>query len=94
MAKCLGNHVFDPGKKGWKCPECGSKSLIVDYTEDGADEDCNNLHKHDCVKCDDCDAEWDGFKISKIFLKKSQMVKCFHCKGKGWVTKKTKGKKK
>ena len=93
VMECKARHAkFQPTNEEWACPKCGAgieQFSIWEATEEAADG-CELLHSDDWCSCSGCGYGAAGYKVSSALARKSSMITCPHCKGKGVVRKEEK----
>lgn len=87
---CNAKHAkYQPTDEEFVCPTCGhgplNNGLVIDETQDDANDDCPMLHEGDSLRCYECGYETSGKAFSKKCQTKANMIPCPHCKGKGFV---------
>jgi len=89
---CEAKHTkHQPTDNEWSCPHCDSDTVdglfYIETIADNAEEGCQLLHEEDLIVCHACDKQWSGKALTDALKKKSSLVVCPHCKGKGVVPK-------
>lgn len=85
---------YNPTDEEFLCPKCGSSEFFID---EGPGVDalsgvaCELLHDEDVICCYDCGHTISGKKFANMVLKKEKLIKCPHCKGKGYIKEKIDG---
>lgn len=79
---------YQPTDEEFVCPKCGSSEFFLQEgpgvdTDEGVE--CELLHDEDLVMCEDCRHEVFGKRLANMILKKEKLVRCPHCKGRGYV---------
>jgi DNA-directed RNA polymerase subunit RPC12/RpoP len=84
---CKAAHTkYQPSDEEWFCPKCGdgAESFVIEESDSDSDE-CEKLHNNDGLICYNCGHSESGKVFSSRAARKSNMVPCPHCKGKGFV---------
>jgi hypothetical protein len=87
---CEAKHTkYQPTDDEWKCPICGMGSgvgLIIDYSAECANPECEKLHDEDELTCS-CGYANTGKSFAAKIARKNNLVKCACCNGTGLVKK-------
>lgn len=70
------------------CPECGARPtsnepFVIDVS--AGEDECALLHVDDECHCYGCGFTASGRAMARRYAKVQSLVKCPHCKGKGYV---------
>lgn len=85
---CESKHTkYQPSGKEFCCPKCGAKAGDFCIDEGFGDDDCEDLHEDDYLRCYECGYEVSGRNFAASVVKKNNLVKCPCCRGAGYVPK-------
>ena len=91
MIACTGKKTkYQPGVEEFNCPSCGAKSGTFCIDESGecaAGYECETMHDDDYLRCYSCKYDTSGRAFAAAIVKRSSLIDCPHCKGKGKVKK-------